>query len=355
MANLEDLAAQLFGGATQQLIAAENPYYTGRDTADQIASLALQTAARNPNAKVGETALWAGLSGLASGLFGGAGDNYQNTLTDRYNQYVLGGSDGSDLSRGLFGSADRQKKLFQAAQQIEQRDFTRDILGKRLGAQATELGKLDAYGAEGGASSFMNPATQKQFDMEIKLSTDFEKIAKDYRYQEQGFRSMVEAFKDKAGTSDFELIRRGSQAVEPGLAVRRDDEESLRGAASLFGLTLAKMKSIANGETQLDDNVRQGIMRIAARSLNSAGEEYTIARKAAVDRAKAYNLNPERVVVYPEARKALELAEGLDPSIFNPVTGEVTETATGNQGLQVTPDIKAAAAALLQQRLNQGQ
>lgn len=121
MANLEDLAAQLFGGATQQLIAAENPYYTGRDTADQIGSLALQTAARNPNAKVGETALWAGLSGLASGLFGGAGDNYQNTLTDRYNNAALGLSDGKNLPPALFGSANRQKQLFGTLQALEQR------------------------------------------------------------------------------------------------------------------------------------------------------------------------------------------------------------------------------------------
>ena len=327
MASLEQLVASLFGDQSQQLIAAENPYYRGRDTADAIGDLGLKMVGADPTRYgLGEIALVSGLSGLASGLFGQKGDQYQQVLTDRFQNVASGVDSGGELSPNLFGAANQQRRLFNTQSKIDQRDLAREIMKKGLETEAGELGKLRAYGeTPGGAgASLMNPATQKQFDLETKIGADFDKKAQDYAYREEGFRAMVEAFQDQAGTSDFELIRRGSQAIEPGLAVRRDDEESLQGAASLLGLSLARVKNAVEGKSSLDPKVREGIMRMASRAVKAAGVNYNLARENAIERANAYGLDPERIIYLPEARDPADIASSLDPSIFQNVKAAPT-------------------------------
>ena len=139
MATLEELAAALLGQQTQANIAAENPYYRGRDVFDTVGNSAIKIAASDPTRYgAGETAAAAGVSGLLSGLFGSAGDSYQNTLTGRYTDVIAGKNPtGEGLPAGLFGQADRQKTLFGLQQQMqdqqENKKFSQDLI--KIGLQ----------------------------------------------------------------------------------------------------------------------------------------------------------------------------------------------------------------------------
>jgi len=143
----------------------------------------------------------------------------------------------------------------------------------------------------------------KLFDAERALTNDFTKhpVVVDYKYKENTLKALTEAYKDKKGTSDFEMLRRVTQMVEPGLAVRQDDQESLQNAASALGVSSAFIDSIVNGNSKNDPTVRAGMMRIAQRAYDSSLGNYNTLRSNFIDRASSGGLNPSLVVPYGEA------------------------------------------------------
>lgn len=206
-----------------------------------------------------------------------------------------------------------------------------EVAGATAGKQkaATIAAENAAYGF-GADGTTLNPNSpqykmmQDTFDNERTLGNDFIKDSADFKYKEQGLKALVEAFQDKSGTSDYELIRRAAQMVEPGLAVRRDDEESLMRAASLLDTSLQSIRSAANGETKLGDDVRKGMMRIAKRSYDSALGDYNTIRQNYIDRAASARLNTKAVVPFEQGSSFLELYPDLNIGLQNQKTAEVT-------------------------------
>lgn len=126
MAGLEELAAYLLGDATQKTIAQENPYYGLKQVPDAVTSKLISTVGQSPGKTSTKEALAWGLgSGLVSGLLGAQGDSYQQTLTDRYSNAVMGGTtpEDSGLPPGLFGSAKRAGALWQTQKGLEDRSL----------------------------------------------------------------------------------------------------------------------------------------------------------------------------------------------------------------------------------------
>lgn len=156
---------------------------------------------------------------------------------------------------------------------------------------------------------------EKQFADEQGLRKEFTTLETTTRQQlaTLGLKAAVEAYKDPAGTSDYELIRRGAQAVEPGLAVRRDDEASLQGAGSLFGLSLAQMQALANGDSKLAPGVRRGIMRIIKRGYEANRETFNSTRNKYIEASKAYGYDPGRTIVFDEAAPIDQLYPDFEP------------------------------------------
>ena len=95
-----------------------------------------------------------------------------------------------------------------------------------------------------------------------------------YNYMSANLDAFVEAYLDKNPVSDYELIRKGAQAVEPGLAVRMDDERSLQRAASIFGSSVQQVKAWILGESRLTPEQRAGIARTVQRNFDSASKAY---------------------------------------------------------------------------------
>ena len=145
----------------------------------------------------------------------------------------------------------------------------------------------------------------KKFDDERNLTNDFIKspVVVDYKYKENTLKALTEAYKDKQGTSDFEMLRRVTQMVEPGLAVRQDDQDSLQNAASALGVSSAFVDSIVNGASKNDPTVRAGMMRIAQRAFDSSLGNYNDLRANFIDRANNAKLKPDLVVPYGPADK----------------------------------------------------
>lgn len=255
-------------------------------------------------------------------------------------------------------------------------DMMASVLGKQQKEVAKNkvLGELEAYGykapetiTEGGTGGAQGPKieeipgtpqfeaaqkrTKESFDNERTLNNDFtkDKTVQDFKYKEQGLKALSEAYKDISGTSDFELIRRGAQMVEPGLAVRADDQQSIIGAASALGMSVAAVKAAIEGNTKLDPKVRSGIMRIAQRAYNSTLDDYNTVRNNYVTRAADNMLNPAKVVPYGEGKAF----EDLYPELSKQIGGSLatkpiipTDGASGIDAAKVEFARKAKASGM---------
>jgi hypothetical protein len=197
------------------------------------------------------------------------------------------------------------------------------VLGKQKAAETKGAiqGQLEGYGIDAGGTGVPgaekipgSPLYEKNKDqttLERQLANDFYTKAQDFKYKEQGIKALSQAYLDTSGTSDFELIRRGSQMVEPGLAVRRDDEDSIRGAASILGVSFQTVKNAITGETRLPPDVRAGIMRIAKRSYDASLGDYNTIRQSYLDRASAAGVDPLAVVPFDAGRPFEDLYPDL--------------------------------------------
>lgn len=356
MGALEELAKSLYGADTQTAVAGANPYYKAQQVPDLATKVINQAVASNPTGYSMKEIIGTNLAtGMMSGLLGGLGSNYQDTLMDRYSNQLSTGSAGGYLPKTLKTRANQQRGLFQAAQQAEAADLEKQLflLGAKpvmelkgnMAAQglfAKPGAGAGAGGAEGAdeSLSLLNPLNEKKFDAELKLAGEFKPIAQEYFKQEGGFKAMLEAYQDPEGTSDYELVRRAAQAVEPGLAVRKDDQDSIEGAASLFGQSVAKMESVVKGKSKLTPEVRAGIVRIAERGLKQAQQRYTIAREAARKQAEVYTLSPDRVAYQPAAANIADLTKGLNYSVEG-----MQEIAKTKENLQRAKALKAQLQA----------
>jgi len=174
-------------------------------------------------------------------------------------------------------------------------------------------------------------AAQDVLTNERSLNNDFikDQIVQDFKYKEQGLKALESAYKDKSGTSDFELIRRAAQMVEPRLAVRMDDQQSIQSAASVLGTSYQAIKSAVSGETKLPDDVRAGMMRIARRGYESTLADYNTIRENFLLRAQQAGLTPSNVVPYKAGKSFsdlypnLQIDSVLDPSVLKARAAEL--------------------------------
>lgn len=363
MGFLEDFAAQLLGKQAQDAIAKENTYYNLQSVPDTAASL-FQQAGASGKFKPRDVLVGSLVSGLLGGALKGYGDRYQNTLTDRYNQTtnnLLSGNQNNslDIAPSLFNKAKQDAGLFSIQNKISDYQAKKelaDTVGKEYVKQAFTspstanrgLESANKFLASQGVAPLMasdtgiptdsqayasdpnSPEykikqdefknTQDTSKLERDLANDFLKQAETFKYKEEGLKALTEAYKDKSGTSDYEIIRRGAQAVEPKLAVRLDDEASLQGAASILGLKLAQVKNAISGESKLDDDVRKGILRIAKRSYNSSLENYNILRNNFLTRAEQAKLNKETIVPFGAGQPFESLYPDLNINATDPTS-----------------------------------
>jgi len=150
MATIDDLAQLFAGQDVQKTIAAENPYLQGENTVNQIGQV-VQQAAGTGRYGLGELGIGSAITGLLGGLLGGAGGNYQNTLTGRYNDTIdrlkSGQSldpESTGLSANIFQKADTNARLFRKVQELQDAQKVKDIAAEVTLRTDPQLLKADA-------------------------------------------------------------------------------------------------------------------------------------------------------------------------------------------------------------------
>lgn len=153
MASIDDLVAALAGQDTQAAIAAENPYFQFKSAPDLIGQAVPKMLAQDPGKYSTKQALALALgSGLLSGTLQSFGNDYQNTLTDRFNKTALdvatGKPRGSEyLPANLFRRANDAVSIFQTKKALEQQKSKED-LQLAIDNKITELNDPELQAAE---------------------------------------------------------------------------------------------------------------------------------------------------------------------------------------------------------------
>lgn len=177
MGALDDLAAALYGQQVQKAIAADNNYTQLAQVPDAISGLITNAAVQTPGKyDTKDIILGALLSGTTSGLLSGAGENYQNVLTKRYQDSAISAAQGNEptnegLSPSLFKAAKDTGSMFRAKQAAETRDLLqRATLQDPVKAEMAKQLHPELYGLPGSQPA-ENPSQSKNQDA-IKAQVD---------------------------------------------------------------------------------------------------------------------------------------------------------------------------------------
>jgi len=239
MATLAEMAAAILGNDTQTAIRAENPYYTLSNTTKDIAEAPLAMITKNPGVySTSEALRWALGAGLVNGLMQGMGDEYQNTLTDRYSDVLsnsIGGVDVENpgLSGALFGSAKRQGQLFGLQKRIqaeeENRKYEREREGK-LYDKLLDFGIMPQKNEKGGISLVRIPGLDVNSQAAAKAAA--EEVAKRTVSGDYIARPEAEPIAEKApemGSDSFALPKgKALDPQSPKAKAIRDVEDASR-------------------------------------------------------------------------------------------------------------------------------
>ena len=358
MGAIEDLAAALVGQQAQGAIKAENPYYGFGDIGDQLGGV-ITKAAGSGRYSTKDILIPALLSGLTSGIFKGAGDQYQSTLTDRYQKAALGLSNGQDVTAessqlppSLFRNVDSGVKVFKLQQGLADAQAEKDaqravdkqvllntnpqIFKAKILEQAVSSGALDpeeAVAALGKAPTDVlqtktdptgaYPAGTRRaaaHDKAIEDSTDslrkeFNALpeVKTYSQVAKTAGIITEAIKDPSSVSDQELVRYSVLLMEPGMAVREGEQAAMAASTSIPDKWKGYLNKSLTGGTALPPDVREGMKKLAMRAYDGHKAQYDTAFNFYQDQANKKGLDPKRISYLGESPSS--------ESIFNKKSG----------------------------------
>ena len=322
--------------------AESDPFSDFANTAEGIGELLIK---QSPQFDIKDNLLAGLITGLAGGFAENRSNNYRSQQKDFASDVLFSALQGGDVLRpegmnaSVFAPLEQTGKLFQLDKKLAAEQAVKDLEQKKLEIALTEIGK-NPYRAEAirqglgltkpqplvkDASVEPDPTTKtstiaspgRDFESYLKeysgdeamaksayetdlkrpkeledeftsLRKEFEGKAevKNYILADVGLKAMREAIKDPSATSDVELIRRGIQAIEPGLAVRTDDQTAVYESTSIPGAWKAQIVRALNGESGLSPEVRNGLLKIAERSHKELSTNFNQARDYYVGEAR---------------------------------------------------------------------
>lgn len=370
---LQDFVSALLSDQMQKNLAAENPYYRLQAAPVAIGQALAQNAGDLPGSTK-EKLGWALGTGLISGMLGGAGDEYQNVLSDRYQNAIFGGSDGSDLSPNLFNAAKRQRSLLSANAMFKAAEDKKDILKNLLSdpqkiaylreiapEQAEKLGiaeekiqapegqkpqgileKVGSFigGLSGGVQgqgtqkpkNLLNPVVAKQEEATENLRKEFNALpeVKNFAIIQPKAEALSKALSDISKVTDQELVRYAMLMIEPTSVVREGEAAAIANSQSFTQEWKGALLGALNGQSTLGPDAREGLRRLAVRAYE--GHKNLFNQRAAFysQEAKTKGLDPSRIVsgIAPNASAIFGDASipiSPDPKTFPLVNGQRTE------------------------------
>lgn len=339
---------------------ADAPYALFKGVSDQVgADILKQAPSRNMKDSL--------IGGLLVGALGGLADRGNESYINNQNQMALDSVQGilsglnpsrpAGMNPGIFGQLQNVGKVVnwenQLAANAENRkaanDLQNSILTTRmkayydnpyqaakgeaaLAAQSqpaaapmvkTELDPyLERFGGDEAAARSALEYDRQAPERLATLRKEFEskQEVKNFVLADVGWRSMQQAFQDQSGTSDVELIRAGIQAIEPGLAVRTDDQTAVKESTSIPDAWKTAIGSALTGESKLPAAVRAGLMRIAARRHAEWSSNFVTAKDFYETQAKQSGLDPSGISYIGDVQPGDESLYP-DPSANTPPPG----------------------------------
>lgn len=292
-------AASLLSPTTQASIAAANPYYKGQGVADTVGDIALKTVASDPTRYgLGQTAAVTGISGLLSGLFGGAGDNYQNTLTERYGKVLDGDlSAKADLPSGLFNQAARERGLFDLQPKLNEIAMNSEVEKAKQMAGAKIQGELDAYGSGGQNSNVLSPITKEIRGIEDDATTQIKTTPATNNFMDikSSFDTMKGTISQNTKGATLAFISSFARVLDPGSTVKEGEIKNAANTQAYLEKLGYDIKGLFSGEATLGENAKIAMLEAASSKYNSYGNDYQKVVELYRGRAKSRGGNPERV------------------------------------------------------------
>lgn len=320
-----------------------NQFSANEDPFGLAASAIAQSAPAlyNPYASTGSNVGVALGSALLAGLLGGIANNRTESRNDEFFKlgtqlYDMTPSERASL---LESNPDYRRRLSPLAEALQERDITQRMeqqnklleqkqsIAKDMGGyydqtgqfvqlvdpveqlakeeQAKAVGKLKGENSFFGLRADENPSSPQYkrkadiFDRETKLRGEYTKnpIVQDFQTSDIGFRSLVKAAQDPHPTADLELVRGAIQAIEPGMAVREGEAAAVEASRSIPDQWKGAInKALLNGAS-LDKDVREGIIRIAARRYEQYSNQVTALRGQYTSLAETESLAPDKILL----------------------------------------------------------
>ena len=169
-----------------------------------------------------------------------------------------------DLVRQMI--ADKEMKIFDAKLDI----------GKAGPIEAAKkVAELEALGPTN-PDLPANKVIQKSLENIAGLRKEFNALedVKDFSNVLQASSALSGALKDKGSVSDQELVRYAIQMIEPGLSVREGEQNAVAASQSLPEAWRGELSKALEGGTKLNDDVREGIKRLATRAYEAKKFNY---------------------------------------------------------------------------------
>lgn len=218
----------------------------------------------------------------------------------------------------------------------EQRAARRAAL---FGLPTDTTGMGMAMGGTDAASMLANPETQQllskpdkaalearakltalQREETDKLRKEFSSLpeVKDYSLIDKAAKVVTQAVKDPSAVATQELVRRAVQLIEPGMAVREGEQAAIAKSQSIPDYLKGQLQTALSGEGGLQEDVRQGILRIAQRSYESSAERYKATKDFYEGIAKERNLPVKDISYLGESKPWSVLTGGAkSPEVQN--------------------------------------
>jgi hypothetical protein len=97
---------------------------------------------------------------------------------------------------------------------------------------------------------------------------------KNFSLIDNAAKVVAKAVQDPSAVATQELVRRAVQLVEPGMAVREGEQAAIMASQSIPDRFKGELARALSGEGGLQEDTRQGIMRIAQRAYESQASRY---------------------------------------------------------------------------------
>jgi hypothetical protein len=192
----------------------------------------------------------------------------------------------------------------------------------RQGADPTQMfTEYQKAAREGG----LVPGTlsKTQYDMIQKTNKDLQGMdaIKALNEAKSGYQTMLYAFDNPGGVSDYALTIAFAKILDPGSVVRDSEQAAIANTGGQVKSIIQRFRNATEGGQSLPDNVREEIFAIANNSYGMAVKDATTARNDVLSLATAAGIDPKYITALnaPEARDMESIFTSPDqPTIEKP-------------------------------------